>query len=71
LVLAKVQVGALQRPTNKSFYVNIPAAISEALNIEKGEEFEWTIEDKNTLVLKQVTQTAILNRANFKQSYTD
>jgi hypothetical protein len=45
LVLAKVQVGALQRPTNKSFYVNIPAAISEALNIEKGEAFEWKIED--------------------------
>ncbi|PCH94737.1 MAG: hypothetical protein COB83_10545, partial [Gammaproteobacteria bacterium] len=32
--------------------VNMPAAIAEALEVEKGEEFEWTVEDKNTLVLK-------------------
>jgi hypothetical protein len=59
LVLAKVQVGALQRPTYKSFYVNMPAAISEALKRVKHSNGRLKIEDKNTLVLKQVTQTAI------------
>ena len=39
------------RPANKSYYLNFPAAIAEALGAEKGEEFEWEIEDKNTLVL--------------------
>jgi hypothetical protein len=47
-------------------------AHAEALNIEKGEEFKWTIEDKNTLVLKRVTPIAIDNRVNSEQIiYTD
>jgi hypothetical protein len=28
--------------------------MAEALDIEKGEEFEWIIEDKNTFVLSRV-----------------
>jgi bifunctional DNA-binding transcriptional regulator/antitoxin component of YhaV-PrlF toxin-antitoxin module len=42
----------------------MPAAIAEALSIEKGEEFEWTIEDKNTLVLKRVIPLEINTRTN-------
>ena len=37
----KVKIQKVQRPTNKSFYLNMPAAIAEALSMEKGEEFEW------------------------------
>jgi len=29
----------------------MPTAIAEAIRMEKGEDFEWLIEDKNTLVL--------------------
>jgi len=29
-------------------YVNFPAAVAEAGNIEKGEEMEWPIHDKDT-----------------------
>jgi antitoxin component of MazEF toxin-antitoxin module len=58
----KIKIQKVQRPTNKSFYVNMPAAIAEALSIEKGEEFEWTIEDKNTLVLKRVIPLEINTR---------
>lgn len=60
----KIKVQKVQRPTNKSFYVNMPAAIAEALSIEKGEEFEWTIEDKNTLVLKRIIPIEINTRRN-------
>jgi antitoxin component of MazEF toxin-antitoxin module len=60
----KIKIQKVQRPTNKSFYVNMPAAIAEALSIEKGEEFEWTIEDKNTLVLKRVIPLEINTRTN-------
>lgn len=60
----KIKVQKVQRPTNKSFYVNMPAAIAEALSIEKGEEFEWTIEDKNTLVLKRIIPLEINIRRN-------
>ena len=67
----KVKVQKVQRPTNKSFYVNMPAAIAEALSMEKGEEFEWTVEDKNTLVLKRVIPLKIDARENLDQIHTD
>ena len=50
----KVKIQKVQRPTNKSFYVNMPAAVAECLKMEKGEEFEWEIEDKNTLILTRI-----------------
>ena len=52
----KVKIQKVNRPTNVSFYVNLPAAIAEAIEIEKGEVFEWFIEDKNMLVLKRENQ---------------
>lgn len=50
----KIKIQKVQRPTNKSYYVNMPAAIAESIGLEKGEEMEWEIEDKNLLVLKRV-----------------
>lgn len=49
----KIKVQKVERPTNKSYYVNLPAALAEAANINKGEEFEWFVEDRNTLVFKR------------------
>jgi bifunctional DNA-binding transcriptional regulator/antitoxin component of YhaV-PrlF toxin-antitoxin module len=47
------KVQKIQRETQNSYYVNLPAAIAEALEIEKGEVFEWYVEDRNTLVLRR------------------
>jgi len=49
-----VRIQKVERPTNKSFYVNFPAAIAEAAKVEKGEIMEWLIEDRNTFVLKRL-----------------
>ena len=49
-----VRIQKVERPTNKSFYVNFPAAIADAAQIEKGEQMEWLVEDKNTFVLRRV-----------------
>lgn len=46
-----IKLQKVQRPTSKSFYVNLPSAIAEAMNLTKGEDFYWEIEDKNTLIL--------------------
>jgi hypothetical protein len=59
----EVKIQKVQRPTNKSFYVNLPAALADSMIIEKGEMFEWFIEDKNTLVLKRVKE---LKKNNYK-----
>ncbi len=49
----KVRIQRVERGKSKSFYVNIPAVIAEATNIEKGEEWEWVIEDRNMFILKR------------------
>ena len=53
----KVQKG--QRPTNRAFKVVMPTAIAEAIKMEKGEDFEWLIEDKNTLVLTRCNKLVL------------
>lgn len=49
-----VKIQRVDRGKTKSFYVNLPAAVAEACNIEKGEEMEWLVENKDTFVLKRV-----------------
>jgi len=39
-----------------SFYVNFPAAIAEATHVQKGEEMEWLVEDRNTFILKRIRE---------------
>ena len=50
----KIKIQKVDRGNTKSFYVNFPAAVAEATQIEKGEEMEWVIEDRNTFVLKRI-----------------
>lgn len=44
----------VDRPTNQSFYVVMPSALAQSFEVDKGEEFEWIIEDKNLLLLRRV-----------------
>lgn len=50
----KIKIQRVERGNTKSFYVNFPAALAEAGNIEKGEEMEWSIHDKDTYILKRI-----------------
>lgn len=50
----QVKIQRVDRGATKSFYLNFPAALAEAMNIVKGEEMEWIIEDKNCLILQRV-----------------
>ena len=50
----QVKIQRVERGATKSFYVNFPAALAEACNIEKGEEMEWIIEDKNNFTLLRI-----------------
>lgn len=51
-----IKVQKVERPTNRSYYLNFPVALAEAIDLAKGEEWEWSIEDKNTLVLTRKTK---------------
>ncbi len=48
-----VKLQKIDRPTNRSYYVNFPVALAEAMDMRKGEEFLWIVEDKNTLIFKR------------------
>lgn len=54
-----VKIQRVERGKTKSFYVNFPAAVAEACNIEKGEEMEWIIEDKNTFTLQRIKKSMV------------
>jgi len=48
-----VKLQKVERPTNRSYYINLPTAVAESIDATKGETFEWSLEDKNTLVLSR------------------
>ena len=59
-----VKLQKVERPTNRSFYVNLPAALADALQLDKGEELEWLLEDKNTLILRRRKPAKFLKLKN-------
>jgi hypothetical protein len=50
----RVKIQKVQRPSNRSFYLNFPMALAEALDVQKGETFEWSVQDRYTFVVKRV-----------------
>jgi hypothetical protein len=46
-----IKVQKVERPTNRSYYLNLPVVLAEAMEIKKGEEMKWLVEDKNLLLL--------------------
>ena len=49
----EIKVQKVERPTNRSYYINLPVALAEAIGVEKGEAFLWHVEDKNTLIFQR------------------
>ena len=59
----KIKIQRVERGTTKSYYVNFPAALAEAAQIEKGEELEWLMEDRNVFILRRVNpKKSVLRR---------
>ena len=51
--LTKLQV--IQRGgQNRQYYLICPAPLAAALEMEKGEELEWVIKDRNTFEIRRV-----------------
>lgn len=47
----KVQL--INRKESEQFYVNVPAALAQAMDFAKGEQVQWTVHDRATLVLQR------------------
>jgi hypothetical protein len=51
--LSKLQV--IQRGgNNRQYYLICPAPLAAALEMEKGEQLEWVIKDRNTFEIRRV-----------------
>ena len=48
-VPTKVQL--IKRKNSEQWYVNLPAQVAQAMEFERGEVVEWSVEDKATLAL--------------------
>jgi len=48
----KVQL--IRRKNSEQWYINFPSAIAQAMDFQRGEVVEWTIEDRQFLVLKRL-----------------
>ena len=48
----KVQL--IKRKESEQWYINFPAALAQAMEFERGETVEWTVEDKANLLLHRL-----------------
>jgi len=48
----KVQL--IKRKQSEQWYINFPAALAQAMDFERGETVEWTIEDRAHLLLHRL-----------------
>jgi len=49
----KGKIQLIKRTSSEQYFINFPAQVAQILNLKKGEEFEWTLENKNTFILKR------------------
>ena len=52
----KVQL--IKRKQSEQWYINFPVALAQAMEFERGEVVEWTIEDKARLLLRRLKTPA-------------
>jgi hypothetical protein len=50
----KIQL--IKRTASEQWYVNLPSAVAQAMEFQKGEVVEWVIEDKQRMTLQRVEQ---------------
>ncbi len=67
----KTKIQKVERPTNRSYYVNLPSALAQVMEIKKGEEFEWILEDKNLILLQRINKIPKYRRKNLKIKRSD
>lgn len=52
--VTKLQV--IKRANNaRQFYVICPSPLAQALEMEQGEELEWVVEDRTTLIVRRTS----------------
>jgi len=54
--ITKVQV--IERANNtRQYYFICPAPLAQAMEFQKGEDIDWSIEDRDTVMIRRVQKT--------------
>ena len=53
----KIQL--IKRTASEQWYINLPSAVAQAMEFQKGEVVEWVIEDKQRMTLQRVEQAGV------------
>ena len=61
----KVQL--IKRKQSEQWYINFPSAVAQAMEFERGEIFEWIIQDKSQLLLKRRQPTGPVAQSTAKE----
>lgn len=56
----KIQL--IKRTASEQWYVNLPSAVAQAMEFQKGEVVEWIIEDKQKMTLQRSVQANELGK---------
>lgn len=56
----KIQL--IKRTASEQWYVNLPSAVAQAMEFQKGEVVEWVIEDKQRMTLQRSSQPVELGK---------
>ena len=59
-----------RKKTADQYYINVPTAVAEAMEFEKGEVIEWIIEDKANIIAhrRQVPPSPVTIKKNLRFS---
>ena len=56
----KIQL--IKRIKSEQWYINLPAAVAQAMEFEKGEVVEWVIENKKKMTLKRTKESTYTDK---------
>jgi hypothetical protein len=49
----QTKIQLIKRANSEQWYINLPSAIAQAMEFDRGEVVEWIIENKHKLILKR------------------
>jgi len=53
----KIQL--IRRTASEQWYINLPSAVAQAMEFQKGEVVEWVVQDKQRMILQRVEQEVV------------
>jgi len=55
----QTKVQLIKRTASEQWYINLPSAVAQAMEFQKGEVVEWVIQDKQHMTLQRVEQAEV------------